>query len=192
MDARAIIVAIRDGTPPSPEALRWFAQGLADGTVTDAQAGAFAMAVLLKGLGEPGRVALTTGMRDSGKVLQWDMPGPVLDKHSTGGIGDCVSLLLAPALAASFFLSVTFSWDEFIIAFLLRRFDVTLPVEIWSMLRSGLSPATNAVGALVFLVSVTLVTVPDANSMTCSLNAPLMRDTNASHLPSGLMAGDVL
>ncbi len=100
MDARAIIAAIRDGQRPGADALRWFAQGLADGTVTDAQAGAFAMAVLLKGLGEEGRVALTTGMRDSGKVLQWDMPGPVLDKHSTGGIGDCVSLLLAPALAA--------------------------------------------------------------------------------------------
>jgi len=65
--------------------------------------------------------------------------------------------MLAPALAAAFFLSVTFSWDEFIIAFLLTRFDVTLPVEIWSMLRSGLSPATNAVGALVFLVSTALV-----------------------------------
>ena len=62
--------------------------------------------------------------------------------------------MLAPALAAAFFLSVTFSWDEFIIAFLLTRFDVTLPVEIWSMLRSGLSPATNAVGSLVFLISV--------------------------------------
>jgi thymidine phosphorylase len=100
MDARAIIAAIRDGRRPGAEALRWFATGLADGTVTDAQAGAFAMAVLLKGLGEEGRVALTTGMRDSGKVLRWDMPGPVLDKHSTGGIGDAVSLLLAPALAA--------------------------------------------------------------------------------------------
>ena len=65
--------------------------------------------------------------------------------------------MLAPALAAAFFLSVTFSWDEFIIAYLLTRFDVTLPVEIWSMLRSGLSPATNAVGSLVFLVSVTAV-----------------------------------
>ncbi|MCX7889120.1 MAG: ABC transporter permease [Rhodobacteraceae bacterium] len=61
--------------------------------------------------------------------------------------------MLAPALAAAFFLSLTFSWDEFIIAFLLTRFDVTLPVEIWSMLRSGLSPAINAVGALVFLIS---------------------------------------
>ena len=62
-------------------------------------------------------------------------------------------MLMAPLLAA-FFLSVTFSWDEFIIAFLLTRFDVTLPVEIWSMLRSGLSPKTNAIGSLVFIVSV--------------------------------------
>jgi spermidine/putrescine transport system permease protein len=67
--------------------------------------------------------------------------------------------MLAAPLAAAFFLSVTFSWDEFIIAFLLTRFDVTLPVEIWSMLKSGLSPATNAVGSLVFLVSIALVMV---------------------------------
>lgn len=100
MDARAIIVKLRDGSVPSGDELQWFAQGLATGTVTDAQAGAFAMAVLLKGLGEAGRVDLTRAMRDSGHVLKWDMPGPVLDKHSTGGIGDCVSLLLAPALAA--------------------------------------------------------------------------------------------
>ncbi|MGR3494833.1 ABC transporter permease [Citreimonas sp.] len=62
--------------------------------------------------------------------------------------------MLAPAMLAAFFLSVTLSWDEFIIAFLLTRFDVTLPVEIWSMLRSGLSPRLNAIGSLVFLVSV--------------------------------------
>ena len=67
--------------------------------------------------------------------------------------------MLLPPLLAAFFLSVTFSWDEFIIAFLLTRFDVTLPVEIWSMLRSGLSPKTNAVGSLVFLVSIALVLV---------------------------------
>ena len=65
--------------------------------------------------------------------------------------------ILRPSLIAAFFLSVTFSWDEFIIAFLLTRFDVTLPVEIWSMLRSGLSPATNAVGSLVFLISITVL-----------------------------------
>jgi thymidine phosphorylase len=99
-DARAIITTLRDGGQPSAEDLGWFAQGLASGAVSDAQAGAFAMAVLLKGLSEAGRVALTRAMRDSGHVLAWDMPGPVLDKHSTGGIGDCVSLLLAPALAA--------------------------------------------------------------------------------------------
>ncbi len=99
-DARAIIVALRDGKVPSTQDLQWFAQGLATGAVTDAQAGAFAMAVLLKGLGDEGRVALTRAMRDTGKVLKWDVQGPVLDKHSTGGIGDCVSLLLAPALAA--------------------------------------------------------------------------------------------
>ncbi|MBL9050189.1 MAG: thymidine phosphorylase [Tabrizicola sp.] len=98
-DARSIIARIRDGGTPPSEDLRWFAAGLASGAVTDAQAGAFAMAVLLKGLSEEGRVALTTGMRDSGKVMEWDLPGPVVDKHSTGGIGDCTSLLLAPALA---------------------------------------------------------------------------------------------
>jgi len=65
--------------------------------------------------------------------------------------------MLAPAILAAFFLSVTLSWDEFIIAFLLTRFDVTLPVEIWSMLRSGLSPRLNAIGSLVFLVSVSAV-----------------------------------
>jgi spermidine/putrescine transport system permease protein len=64
-----------------------------------------------------------------------------------------------PAIAAAFFLSMTFSWDEFIIAFLLTRFDVTLPVEIWSLLRSGLSPRLNAIGSLVFLVSVALVLI---------------------------------
>jgi spermidine/putrescine transport system permease protein len=67
--------------------------------------------------------------------------------------------MLAPALGAAFFLSVTLSWDEFIIAFLLTRFEVTLPVEIWSMLRSGLSPRLNAIGSVVFLVSVAAVLV---------------------------------
>jgi spermidine/putrescine transport system permease protein len=62
--------------------------------------------------------------------------------------------MVAPALFASFFLSFTFSWDEFIIAFLLTRFETTLPVEIWNMLRGGLSPRTNAIGSLVFGVSI--------------------------------------
>lgn len=100
MDARAIIAKLRRKDIPTADELRWFAAGLANGQVSQAQAGAFAMAVCLNGLGEAGRVVLTEGMRDSGDVLKWDLDGAVLDKHSTGGIGDCVSLLLAPALAA--------------------------------------------------------------------------------------------
>ncbi len=100
MDTRTIIAKVRDGIAPSVDELRWFAGGLATGSVSDAQAGAFAMAALLNGLGEEGRVALTLGMRDSGDVLKWKLDGPVMDKHSTGGVGDCVSLILAPALAA--------------------------------------------------------------------------------------------
>jgi spermidine/putrescine transport system permease protein len=67
--------------------------------------------------------------------------------------------MLWPAIFASFFLSITFSWDEFVIAFLLTRFDTTLPVEIWSLLRSGLNPKTNAVGSIVFGLSILLVLI---------------------------------
>lgn len=65
--------------------------------------------------------------------------------------------MLMPSMLAAYFLAFTFSWDEFIIAYLLTRFDVTLPVEIWSLLRSGLTPRANAIGSLVFLVSVGVV-----------------------------------
>jgi spermidine/putrescine transport system permease protein len=65
--------------------------------------------------------------------------------------------VLAPAILAAFFLSMTFSWDEFVVSFLLTRFDTTLPVEIWNLLRSGLNPKTNAVGSLVFGVSIVCV-----------------------------------
>ena len=100
MDARAIIASLRNGEVLSEDKLRWFSLGLATGAVSDAQAGAFAMAVCLNGLGDEGRAHLTLGMRDSGDVLAWDLNGPIVDKHSTGGLGDCVSLVLAPALAA--------------------------------------------------------------------------------------------
>ena len=100
MDARWVIEKLRDRQPLAAEDLRWFAAGLASGTVSDAQAGAFAMAALLNGMADGERVALTLAMRDSGDVMSWDLPAPVIDKHSTGGVGDCVSLLLAPALAA--------------------------------------------------------------------------------------------
>lgn len=65
--------------------------------------------------------------------------------------------LVWPALFAALCLCFTLSWDEFVIAYLLTRFDVTLPVVIWNMLRSGLNPEANAAGTLVFLVSLALV-----------------------------------
>ncbi|WP_299873634.1 thymidine phosphorylase [uncultured Sulfitobacter sp.] len=100
MDAAGLLADLRHGRALSVEAVQWAAQALATGGLSDAQAGAFAMGVCRNGLDEAGRVALTLAMRDSGRVLAWDVDGPVLDKHSTGGVGDCVSLILAPALAA--------------------------------------------------------------------------------------------
>jgi len=99
IDARGILARKRDGKRLTDAEIRWFANGLASAKVSDAQAGAFAMAVLLNGMEAGERVALTLAMRDSGTVQAWDLPGPVLDKHSTGGVGDNVSLMLAPALA---------------------------------------------------------------------------------------------
>ncbi len=89
----------RDGRALEHDEIAAMVQGITDGSLGDAQLGAFAMAVVLNGMGLSERVALTEAMRDSGDVLRWDN-GPVLDKHSTGGIGDTVSLMLAPALAA--------------------------------------------------------------------------------------------
>ncbi|MBU2958690.1 thymidine phosphorylase [Paracoccus sp. 1_MG-2023] len=100
-DPRPVIAAVRNGRGLDGPGAALIAQGLADGSVSDAQAGAFAMAVLTRGTGDAGRVALTRAMRDSGDVLHWDLPGPVVDKHSTGGIGDTTSLILAPLLAAA-------------------------------------------------------------------------------------------
>ena len=100
MDARDILARLRVGDPLDPDQFQWFARGLADGTVSDAQAGAFAMAICKSPIGPAARVSLTHAMRDTGQVMSWDLDGPVLDKHSTGGVGDTVSLPLAPALAA--------------------------------------------------------------------------------------------
>ena len=93
----------RDGGELSDEQLRELVQGIADGSVSDAQVGALAMAIVLRGMTPAERIALTGAMRDSGDVLDWSdagLPGPALDKHSTGGVGDKVSLLLAPIVAA--------------------------------------------------------------------------------------------
>jgi thymidine phosphorylase len=96
-----IIRKKRDGGTLSTAEIAFMVQGLTNGSVTEGQVAAFAMAVFFKGMAMPERVALTEAMRDSGRVLDWrDLPGPALDKHSTGGVGDTVSLMLAPAVAA--------------------------------------------------------------------------------------------
>ncbi len=79
-----IIRAKRDGGTLSDDEIAAFIRGLTDGAVTEGQAAAFAMAVFFRGLSVPERVALTRAMTHSGDVLAWDLPGPVLDKHSTG------------------------------------------------------------------------------------------------------------
>lgn len=96
-----IIRKKRDGHTLSDEEIRHIATGLANGSVSEGQAAAFAMAVYFQGMNVSERTALTTAMRDSGHVLSWpDLDGPVIDKHSTGGVGDCVSLMLGPLIAA--------------------------------------------------------------------------------------------
>ena len=93
----------RDGGALDAAALGRIARGIADGSLGDAQIGAFAMAVHYRGMTPAECAAFTLAMRDTGEVFDWrreSPPGPVLDKHSTGGVGDLVSLALGPMLAA--------------------------------------------------------------------------------------------
>jgi thymidine phosphorylase len=95
-----VIRAKRDGRALTSVEVKDFITGLTNGSVSEGQIAAFAMAVFFKGMSSDEAVGLTLAMRDSGTVLKWDLPGPVVDKHSTGGIGDNISLMLAPMLAA--------------------------------------------------------------------------------------------
>ncbi len=96
-----VIAKKRDGQKLSDDEIRRFIDGFTRGSVSEAQAAAFAMAVYFRHMDIEERVALTRAMRDSGTVLDWsELDGPVVDKHSTGGVGDNVSLMLAPILAA--------------------------------------------------------------------------------------------
>jgi thymidine phosphorylase len=98
--AQEVIRRKRDGRALSTEEIEWLVAGITDGSVSDAQVGALAMAIVINGMERDERVALTGAMTRSGEVLEWDLDRPVLDKHSTGGVGDKVSLLLAPIVAA--------------------------------------------------------------------------------------------
>ena len=96
-----IIRRKRDGKALSAQEIGAFVRGVTSGTVSEGQIAAFGMAVFFNGMSRDEAVALTTSMRDSGDVLDWsDLPGPATDKHSTGGVGDNVSLMLAPIVAA--------------------------------------------------------------------------------------------
>ncbi|MCC0025854.1 MAG: thymidine phosphorylase [Zhengella sp.] len=101
MLTREIIRKKRDGGRLPADEIRHLVAGMTSGAVSEGQVAAFAMAVFFRGLEPEEGVALTLAMRDSGTVLDWsDLPGPVTDKHSTGGVGDNVSLMLAPIVAA--------------------------------------------------------------------------------------------
>ena len=96
-----VIQAKREGRALPDDAIVAFVTGIGDGTISEGQAAALAMAICLNGMTAPECVALTRAMTDSGRVLEWpDLGRPILDKHSTGGVGDKVSLVLAPIMAA--------------------------------------------------------------------------------------------
>ena len=98
-----IIRRKRDGETLREEEIAFMVRGLTDGGIGDGQIAAFAMAVFFQGMSMAERITLTRAMTQSGTVIAWsglDLPGPVVDKHSTGGVGDKVSLVLAPIVAA--------------------------------------------------------------------------------------------
>ncbi len=98
-----IIRKKRDGAELSADEIAFIARGIADNGLSEGQVAAFAMAVFFHGMTTRERVALTLGLVKSGVILDWndlDLPGPIIDKHSSGGVGDKVSLMLAPIVAA--------------------------------------------------------------------------------------------
>jgi len=98
-----IIRKKRDRLTLSEQEIRFFAQGIADHSISEGQIAAFGMAVFFNGMSSDEAAALTLAMRDTGDVLTWEsdnLDGPIIDKHSTGGVGDGVSLMLGPLLAA--------------------------------------------------------------------------------------------
>ncbi|CFQ08292.1 thymidine phosphorylase [Yersinia enterocolitica] len=101
--AQEIIRKKRDGQALSEEEIRFFINGIRDNVVSEGQIAALAMTIYFHDMSMPERVALTMAMRDSGTVLNWkslNLNGPMVDKHSTGGVGDVTSLMLGPMVAA--------------------------------------------------------------------------------------------
>src|ERR671918_2499344 len=99
-DPRSIVAAKRDGTSLAPDEVRAFVEGYTAGEVSDALAAAFLMASLILGLNEEETLALTRAMVESGDTVRFSGIGPTVDKHSTGGVADGVTLVFAPLAAA--------------------------------------------------------------------------------------------
>ena len=98
---RSLIKAKRDGLTLADDAIAAFVAGISEGTITEGQVAAMAMAICFNGMTMQEGIALTRAMTASGRILEWpDLGRPILDKHSTGGVGDKVSLVLAPIMAA--------------------------------------------------------------------------------------------
>ena len=96
-----IIRTKRDGLSLSADKIQGFVDGLVNGSFNDAQVGSMAMAIFQQGMEIEEIVAFTKAMMNSGDVLSWpELDGPVVDKHSTGGVGDKVSFMLAAIVAA--------------------------------------------------------------------------------------------
>ncbi|EDM69099.1 MAG: thymidine phosphorylase [Moritella sp.] len=98
-----IIRRKRNGEELSRAEIEYFVNGIADNSISEGQIAAFAMATYFNDMTMDERIAITTAMRDSGEVLNWDamqLNGPIVDKHSTGGVGDVISLMLGPMVAA--------------------------------------------------------------------------------------------
>ncbi|MGN0914545.1 MAG: thymidine phosphorylase [Alphaproteobacteria bacterium] len=101
MFPQEIIRKKRNHQTLTSEEISFFIEGVTSGTIADSQTAALTMAIFLNGFNKEETVSLTLSMRDSGDVLQWNgLNGPVVDKHSSGGVGDKVSLMLAPMIAA--------------------------------------------------------------------------------------------
>ena len=99
MNVAQIIEAKRDGKELEAASIEQLVSGYADGSIEDYQMSAFAMAVYFQSMTEPEVIALTKAMIDSGERLSWGSTKPTVDKHSTGGVGDKISIVLAPMLA---------------------------------------------------------------------------------------------
>ena len=100
MLVQELILKKRNNYELTEEEIFWFVNAVCDGSIDNSQIAAFLMSVWFNKMTEKEKVILTQAMMKSGGVIEWSLPGPIVDKHSTGGVGDSVSLILAPILAS--------------------------------------------------------------------------------------------